>query len=328
MRGDLRPAAVGVVLLLGLVLAGGCGGSQESIEIAPAPPVLTLAVIGDVPYGVHQVESFPVFVDAINAVSDIDVVVHLGDILGGDRCSERYYRQIRRLFGRFADPVVYTPGDNEWTDCDEPRAGSHEPTGRLAALRRIFFSRPGMSLGREPMAVRTQARQQRFRRFPENVIWTDRGVVIATLHVVGSNNGRGPWFQGRETAAQRTARQAEFAGRLAADLAWLDETFREATRKDARAVVLAMHADMFSGRNGSGFARIVRRLTARARAFDGPVLLLNGDSHRYLIDTPLPRAPNVTRMVVQGVTVMEWLRVEIDPGSEEPFNSRRRQVIP
>lgn len=326
---DRRSVSAGVVVLAGLVLAaGGCGGSQESIEIAPAPPVLTLAVIGDVPYGVHQVESFPVFVDAINAVSDIDVVVHVGDILGGDLCSERYYRQIRRFFGRFADPVVYTPGDNEWTDCDRPDAGGYEPTGRLAALRRVFFSRPGMSLGRAPMAVRTQARQQRFRRFPENVLWADRGAVIATLHVVGSNNGRRPWFAGRETAAQRAARQAEFAGRLAADLAWIDETFREATRTDARAVVLAMHADMFSGGSGSGFVRIVQRLTARARAFDGPVLLLNGDSHRYLVDTPLPRAPNVTRIVVQGVTVMEWLRVEVDPESEEPFTSRRRQVIP
>ncbi len=326
---DRRSVVAGVVVLLGLAFAGGCGGSsQESIEIAPSATPLTLAVIGDVPYGVHQVESFPIFVDAINAASGVDVVVHLGDILGGDPCSEKYYRQIHRFFGRFADPVVYTPGDNEWTDCDRADAGGHEPTGRLAALRRVFFARPGMTLGREPMAIRSQARQKRFRKFAENVMWADRGAVIATVHVVGSNNGRGAWFDGRETASQRAARQAEFAGRLTADLAWIDETFREATRTDARAVVLAMHADMFSGGSGSGFARIVRRLTARARAFGGPVLLLNGDSHRYLIDTPLPRAPNVTRIVVQGVTVMEWLRVEIDPESEQPFTSRRRQVIP
>lgn len=327
---DRRSVVAGVVVLLGLAFAGGCGGSsQESIEIAPSAAPLTLAVIGDVPYGVHQVESFPIFVDDINANSSVDVVLHLGDIkIGIDPCSEKYYRQIRGFFGTFADPVVYTPGDNEWTNCDLPIAGGHEPAGRLALLRRVFFSRTGMTLGREPMAVRTQARQKRFRKFAENVMWTDRGAVIATLHVVGRNNGRKPWFQGRETASQRAARQAEFAGRLAADLAWLDETFREATRKDARAVVLAMHADMFSGGSGSGFERIVQRLTERARAFDGPVLLLNGDSHKYKVDTPLPRAPNVKRIVVEGVTVMEWLRLEIDPESEEPFTYQRRQVIP
>ena len=72
----------------------------------------------------------------------------------------------------------------------------------------------------------------------------------------------------------------------------------------------------------------MQRLSARARAFGGPVLLLNGDSHRYKVDTPLSRAPNVTRIVVEGETVMEWLRLEIDPQSAEPFDYRRRQVVP
>ena len=35
-------------------------------------------------------------------------------------------------FPAVADPVVYTPGDNEWTDCHRASAGGYLPTERLA----------------------------------------------------------------------------------------------------------------------------------------------------------------------------------------------------
>ena len=310
-----------------IVLAGaaGCGGSQESIEVAPAP-TLTLAVIGDTPYGDEQLASFPTLVESINSQGSVDLVLHLGDIkTGGSPCDVRYYRHVRMLLDSFAFPVLYTPGDNEWTDCHRPAAGGHVPTERLARLRRVFFARPGMSLGGEPEPVRTQARGRGRRGVPENVLWSDRDVVVSMLHVVGSDNGREPWFEGNETARQTATRQAEVTARVAADLAWIDETFREATRSDAAAVVLAMQADMFAGARAGGYARIVARLTRRARAFDGAVLLLNGDTHQYLVDRPVA-APNVTRIVVQGETTAEWLRVEVDPQAARPFTPRRRTV--
>jgi len=144
-------AALGLVVLL-----AGCGGgtAEDVVEVAPAP-VLTLAVIGDTPYGGEQLAAFPDLVASVNAQQSVDLVLHLGDIkTGAGRCDVAYYRRIRRLMNTFASPVLYTPGDNEWTDCSQAAAGGFVPTERLAQLRRVFFARPGMSLGRERARVR------------------------------------------------------------------------------------------------------------------------------------------------------------------------------
>ncbi|MGH2897248.1 MAG: metallophosphoesterase [Solirubrobacteraceae bacterium] len=61
-------------------LATGCG-SQSSVEVA-APP-LTLAVIGDTPYGPQQLAAFPRLIRSINDNASVDVVLHLGDIKTG-----------------------------------------------------------------------------------------------------------------------------------------------------------------------------------------------------------------------------------------------------
>ena len=107
-------------------------------------------------------------------------------------------------------------------------------------------------------------------------------------------------------------------------------------------MVLAMQADMwdaFSVANGlplDGFTPIVRRVAERARAFDGQVLILQGDSHRFLVDNPFASGdpvhgvaepvPNVTRVVVEGETAAEWLRLTIDPGSSQLFRWERVPV--
>jgi hypothetical protein len=64
------------------------------------------------------------------------------------------------------------------------------------------------------------------------------------------------------------------------------------------------------------------------------VLLVQGDTHLYLVDTPLvagnagygiaDAVPNLTRVVVQGETASEWLRLEVDPTSATPFALQRR----
>jgi len=85
----------------------------------------------------------------------------------------------------------------------------------------------------------------------------------------------------------------------------------------------------------SGFNEIVGRLAQRARKFKKPVLLLEGDSHVFLVDHPLANgspihgvttnAPNVTRVVVQGSTSVphEWLRLHIDPNAKGVFSWQR-----
>lgn len=84
-----------------------------------------------------------------------------------------------------------------------------------------------------------------------------------------------------------------------------------------------MQADTWPGSANDGFAGILQRLAARARTFGKPVLVVQGDSHVYRVDQPLLTAdavhgitepvPNLTRLVVQGATTSEWLKLRVDP---------------
>lgn len=283
-------------------------GSPRSSNVA------TLAVIGDTPYGPEQVERFPELVRAINGDPKVRAVLHVGDIKNGStRCDDAYFDRIAGDFATFKDPLVYTPGDNEWTDCHRANNGGYVPTERLAALRDVFFGEPGTTLGGRNMRVAAQD------GFPENALWSRSQVVFATVHAVGSNNGLAPWFGGAETEAQRQERLAEVAAREAAALAWIDAAFDRAEAHDAAAVLLAMQADTEIGGGQSGFAAIRERIADRAAAFGGPVLLLQGDSHDYAVDRPFAAAPNVTRLVVEGETIGEYLRLTVDPKRDGVF---------
>ena len=96
---------------------------------------------------------------------------------------------IRAEFDRFEDPLVYTPGDNEWTDCHRANNGGYNPLERLAKVRQMFFPKPGQTLGQKSVGVQSQVDQG----FPENVRYSRAGVAFGAPHIVGSNNGLAPW---------------------------------------------------------------------------------------------------------------------------------------
>jgi len=321
---------------LAVAIGAAVAGNGDPVNAAAKNPV-TLAVIGDTPYGDPQVATFPNLVADVNRDPKVRLVLHLGDIkTGGSTCTDERFRDMRALYDTFRDPFVYTPGDNEWTDCHRAAAGGYLPTERLERLRQIFYPDPGRALGGRPMRMLTQARDRRFEEFVENQLWMRSQVAFSTVHVVGSNNDLAPWFGARETEQQRALRLAESERRLSADLAWLDRTFALAKDEGARGVVLAMQADMFAGSRVDGFDAIVRRIADLASRFDGPVLLLEGDTHKYLVDRPLAagspahgvqtKAPNVTRIVVEGETADEWLRLTVDPRAPRLFSWRRERL--
>ena len=295
------------------------------VDLAEAGPrssnAYTLAVIGDTPYGAAQVERFPELVRDVNADPKIDLVLHVGDIKNGStRCDDAYFDRIAGYFDTFKDPLVYTPGDNEWTDCHRASNGGYVPTERLAAVRETFFGSPGTTIGGRKKRITAQP------GFPENTLFAQSGVVFAAIHAVGSNNGLAAWFGGAETDAQKQERLAEVEARTAAALEWIDTAFDRAAAMDAAGVLLAMQADTELG--GSGFTEIRERIAERAAAFDGPVLLVQGDSHRYTVDHPFAEAPNLTRLVVEGETVDEWLRLTVDPKDDAVFTWSRQVRTP
>jgi glycerophosphoryl diester phosphodiesterase len=297
----------------GLVLAGVVLAAALCASPAAAKHERTLAIIGDTPYGDEQEAAFPRLVADVNGDPRVRTVVHLGDIKNGSStCDDARLERLRDLFGTFDDPFLYTPGDNEWTDCHRPAAGGYVPTERLARLRGLFYPE-------RELPVRTQRAP-----FVENQRWVDADVVFALVHVVGSDNGRAPWFDGAETPAQREERLTEVEAREAAALEWIDRAFEAADREHARGVVVGMQADTFAG--STAFDRINARLEQRAREFRRPVLLLQGDTHSYKTDRPL--GPNLTRVVVEGETASEWLRLTIDPRSREVFSWTRERLPP
>jgi hypothetical protein len=303
------------------------------------PTTQDIAVIGDVPYGQAAFAGFPQLIGQINAAPQVSDVVHIGDIKDGSSlCTDEYFGQIKALFDTFTDPLEYTTGDNEWTDCHRANNGSYVPTERLARLRQVFFPDPGTTLGQHPMRVTAQP------GLPEDVMWAQNGVQFGTFDVQGSNDDLDPWDP--VTPPPGDGPGPEWAHRSPLVVDWLNRTFDAADRQHAAGVVLFLQADMWSDENladqgGSGYAPFVQQLAERSTEFGRPVLLVNGDSHVYTVRHPLDgthyttvQAPNVTQVTIQrseepvaaGQPVpAEWLDLHIDRRSRSVFSWTREQ---
>jgi hypothetical protein len=93
----------------------------------------SFGVIGDVPYGDAEIQAFPSYIEDLNAHKELSFVAHAGDIKNGSsQCTDQYFEAIKKNFDSFTAPLVYTPGDNEWTDCHRPNNGAYIPLERLA----------------------------------------------------------------------------------------------------------------------------------------------------------------------------------------------------
>jgi hypothetical protein len=314
-----RGRAATILIALGLVAAG-CGGSGHASAPTTSGGAFSIGLWGDTPYSPAESIAVPKVVDQVNA-SDVDFTVFVGDIQGGDRCVNQLYTAAIDTFNSFDKPMVYTPGDNEWTDC---HATTGDPIERLAYIRQTMFS-TNRSFGRKTLSVEQQP------QYPENARWTAHSIVFVTLDVPGSDNNHIADPDADEqntprTAADRRAAEAEYLARDQADRDWLHQTFEAATRAGAPAVVVAMQADPAfdvtgptrSARSLDGFDRLLAAFAAEAKAFAKPVVILHGDSHRFRTDHPLldpdtgQPVPNVTRVESFGSPSVGWVKVTLD----------------
>lgn len=297
----------------------------------------SFALIGDVPYGASIETKFDNVITSINAAPNVRFVVHTGDVkAGSERCDDALLQKRYNQFQTLRDGVIVTPGDNDWTDCHRANNGGYLPTERLAKFREIFYPVPGMTGGRHRFPVRTQATMGGFEDYVENMMWGFNGAMMATVHVVGSNNGLDPWSQIDPTDsydAPRPDRLAEVQAREAAALAWIDEVFAQAAARKSAGVMIAMQANPAfdlpaTDRERQGFNQVLDRITQRAIAFGKPVLLAHGDSHYFRVDKPLagPVQPtgsqmleNVTRVENFGAQNVHWVEVFVDPRDSNVF---------
>lgn len=318
----MRPPTTAPRGLLGLVLAltSACGPGSEHPEDPTAldGAAFTFGVMGDLPYSDETEARFPEVVASLEAAHP-DFVIHVGDIKAGSApCSDSVFAQRAAVLDAIEGPMVYLPGDNEWTDCHRSGAGGYDPLDRLEALRRVFYQEDLLT---GTLEVERQSEDPTWAEFVEHQAWTHGGVLFLTAHIVGSRNGLAG-FDGRsERHDQEVARRTEAA------VAWLGTQVARADTLGAAALVVAMHGNPFldpPGTDPTGFEALLDALTTGARAFDGPVLLVHGDTHTFRVDQPLEGpdgevVSRVTRLETYGDPALGWVQVGVRP--EAPADS-------
>jgi len=279
----------------------------------------SFAVFGDTPYNALEA----VAVERVLREADqagVAFVVHVGDLkAASEPCSDRLFRERRALLDASPRPLVYVPGDNEWTDCHRQSAGGYDPRERLDALRRLFFT-DDESFGRQKLrVVRQSDGDPRFQSYRENVRWIAGNVVFVTLNVPGSNNNLG----------RNGLMDAEHAERMIANFAWLAQAVAIARQPAIRSLVVFAHGDPRFDRPADpadGYTGWRYALRAHGSALDKPVLYVHGDGHRYRVDQPLrdllthDRIATFTRVAVFGSPAVGWVRVNVDPDAARPFS--------
>ncbi|MBL4681569.1 MAG: hypothetical protein JKY88_12710 [Pseudomonadales bacterium] len=278
--------------------------------------------LGDTAYNLP--DDLPVYEALIKKINQSKPAfsIHVGDTWGGVYCSEENHLWVKEWFQKYDHPVLYTPGDNEWTDCRKQdlldaykkmlaKTASKEDMmllqqsqsfensfngiefedslASLNLIRKIFFSE-SYSLGEKKIPVLQQSKVSDFISMAENLRWQKDNVVFATVNVPGSE---------MNFTINNLKRAKEAILRNEADVAWIKETFDHAQAENSKAVVIALHAGLFVEGDGGSFSNkllrggtggayywIARAIRDEADKFARPVLLINGDFHDLIIDRP------------------------------------------
>jgi len=347
------PALIAAAITAGLAVGGNGEGNKKTFEYA-------IGLWGDFPYSdVQATTGVPNLIADLND-SNLEFTVHDGDLKAGNgtansttptTCSNALYAQGLRFFDSLNGAAMFTPGDNDWTDCDRASNGGYSSRERLDYERQLFFG-TASSLGRHPIGQEVQSSPDCLGvdgSVPcvENRRWTLKGVTYATVNVQGSCNNL------CDTAPD----PAEYGARNAADVAWLQQTFKEAGRNGSAAVMIIGQADPgFDATDATrgpvrdprtlvetdgqpdGYHDFLTALRDQTIAFGKPVVYVHGDSHYFRVDKPLldsqgRRLENFTRVETfgdnqaNGDNDVHWVKALVDPQSRDVF-AFQAQIVP
>jgi hypothetical protein len=305
---------------------------------------------GDLPYNSAQATiGVPNLIADMNS-QNLVFTANDGDLKSGSsECTDAVYQQALAYFSSLKAPAVFTPGDNDWTDCD--RTAGYSSLAQLEKERALFFSTP-FTLGQHKLRQRVQTAALCLGvsgNVPcvENRRWTVGGVTYATLNIQGSCNNL------CDTAPD----PAEYAARNQAAILWMQQTFAEAKARHSAAIMFISQADPgFDATDATrapvrdpntlaetdgqpdGFQEFLLALRDQVIAFAKPVAYVHGDSHYFRVDKPFlnaagARLENFTRVETfgdhqeNGINDVHWLKVMVDARSREVF-SYQPQIVP
>ena len=297
---------------------------------------------GDLPYSAEQAAVVPNLIADMNS-QDLAFTAHDGDLRQGSGSPDCADGSIyARGFGYFASlnaPAIFTPGDNDWTDCDRKSLGADARNSlqELDYERALFFATPytlgqtrfleevqatplckGYVSGNGNIANTAMTQTAQYKDVPcvENRRWIVGKVVYATIDIQGSCNN----------LCDDYPDPVEYAARNAAGIAWMHSTFQTAMDQDAVAVMFITQADPGfddsdatraptrnpntlieddAQKTTDGFHDFLVALRTATIAFGKPVAYVHGDSHYFRVDKPLldskgNRVTNFTRVETFG----------------------------
>lgn len=279
-----------------------------------AKTVLQFGLFGDTPYSDFERRQLPVQLTEMGQ-ENLAFVVHDGDIKNGQsRCDDSLYQDIYGAFQQSPLPLIYVPGDNEWTDCPRPTAGGFDQQERLDYLRSVFFKN-NQSLGQQTILLERQ------QGFPENVRWVAGPVQFVALNMPGYDNN--------------IRQLKEYAPRNQANLQWLEQAFLQAREKQLKGLVLIIQANPWieadnEGATKPGFKDFFEQLRRETDGFPGQVVLVHGDTHSMQINKPLRDRKtrkvieNFTRVETYGAPFLGWVRGIVDDADPKLFRFEPR----
>ena len=287
----------------------------------------SIGLWGDLPYSAEQAAVLPNLIADMNS-QDLAFTAHDGDLRqgsGSPNCADNsIYTNALGYFASLRAPAIFTPGDNDWTDCDRLSLGAdgRNSLSELDFERSLFFSTP-YTLGQDkflqevqstprcngfgssngnvgPNSDVTKPQTATYTDVPcvENRRWIVGTVVYATIDIQGSCNN----------LCDDYPDPVEYAARNAAGIQWMKDTFATAAAQNCVAVMFITQADPgFDDTDGTraptrnantlveddaakatdGFHDFLVALRAQVIAFGKPVAYVHGDSHYFRVDKPL-----------------------------------------
>ena len=87
---------------------------------AKSRSIISFVAYGDNVY-VHKNDVIKTISRLLDFINDQNpsLVIHTGDSIGKEPCTDFIIDLQRDLMNRLNSPVLYTPGDNEWRDCKD-----------------------------------------------------------------------------------------------------------------------------------------------------------------------------------------------------------------
>jgi hypothetical protein len=328
-----------LAIIVAVAFAGSAKEKEEEKERSHESQEYTIALFGDAPYNALGKSQYPELLADINR-AHVAFSVHDGDLKSGadGPCADSLYYTALDYFNSLERPLIFTTGDNDWTDC-WGRYGTStlpfsDPEERINFERALFFS-TDRSLGQHTLKVTRQSDEG----YPENQRWSRGPVVYLAVNVQGSNDNypyhdteTGTGVPVRSDAEIQRQRNEEMA-RKAADFRWLDAGFDYAKQVHAKGVMIICQADpnfnneehLTNPHDWDAYPAYVDKLRALTEAFSGQVVLIHGDSHYFKVDKPLNHTNgggvlgNFTRLETFGARNTHWVSARIDADDPNLF---------